>query len=258
MKEYKRLRTYQENITNELKTLNLSAQIEKMEFYKNGLIDLSFLEYIDTSNLTEIKINGNGSSYQPSTIKNLNGIENAKNLTILTIDGSNNFIDTSAISKCTNLNSITISDCPNLEKVSGLQDLSKVTTLKLYDCKIGKIEGIDNLVNVETLNLSNNKISNISFLENMKKLSDSIYLKGNNISDISSLEGTVLNGKISYNYLNLNDNIIQTTSINGNNNVETLKKLYNAGLRDLDISGNNFTTGSTDELKSLKWNSYKE
>ena len=258
LKEYKRLRTYQENITNELKTLNLSAQIEKMEFYKNGLIDLSFLEYIDTSNLTEIKINGNGSSYQPSTIKNLNGIENAKNLTILTIDGSNNFIDTSAISKCTNLNSITISDCPNLEKVSGLQDLSKVTTLKLYDCKIGKIEGIDNLVNVETLNLSNNKISNISFLENMKKLSDSIYLKGNNISDISSLEGTVLNGKISYNYLNLNDNIIQTTSINGNNNVETLKKLYNAGLRDLDISGNNFTTGSTDELKSLKWNSYKE
>ena len=258
LKYYYRLSPYQNGIINDFKTLNPSAKLEKIELYKDGLSDLSFLEYIDTSKLTEIKINGNDSSYQPSTIKNLDGIENAKNLTILTIDGSNNFIDTSAISKCTNLNSITISDCPNLEKVSGLQDLSKVTTLKLYNCKIGKIEGINNLVNVETLNLSNNKISDISFLKNMKKLSDSIYLNGNNISDISSLEGTVLNGKISYNYLNLNDNIIQTTSINGNNNVETLKKLYNAGLRNLEISGNNFTAGTTDELKSLKWNSYKE
>ena len=258
LKEYKRLCPYQDNITNELKTLNSSAKIEKIEFYKNGLIDLSFLKQIDTSKLSEISIAGNGSGYQPSTIKNLNGIENALNLTTLIIDGSNNFIDTSAISKCTNLNSITISDCPNLEKVSGLQDLSKVITLNLYNCKIGRIEGINNLVNVETLNLSNNKISDISFLKNMKKLSDSIYLNGNNISDISSLEGTSLNGKISYNYLNLNDNIIQTTSINGNNNVETLKKLYNAGLRNLEISGNNFTAGTTDELKNLKWNYYKE
>ena len=258
LKYYYRLSPYQNAMINDFKTLNSSAKLEKIELYKDGLSDFSFLNFIDTSNLIEIIVFGNGSDYQPSTIKNLDGIENALNLTTLTIDGSNDFIDTSAISKCTNLNSITISDCPNLEKVSGLQDLSKVTTLNLYNCKIGRIEGINNLVNVETLNLSNNKISDISFLKNMKKLSDSIYLNGNNISDISSLEGTLLNGKISYNYLNLNDNIIQTTSINGNNNVETLKKLYSAGLRNLEISGNNFTAGTTDELKNLKWNYYKE
>ena len=84
------------------------------------------------------------------------------------------------------------------------------------------------------------------------------YLNSNNINDLSSLENTILNGKINYSYLNLNDNIIQTTSINGNNNVNTLKKLYNAGLRNLEIKGNNFTAGSTDELKSLKWDFYKE
>ena len=259
LKYYYRMYPNPSVITNDLKTLNSSAQIEKIEFGKEGdLEDLSFLKNIDTSQLNEIGVYGNGSRYQPSTIKNLNGIENALNLTILTINGSNDFIDTSAISKCTNLKSITISDCPNLEKVTGLQDLSKVTTLNLYNCKIGRIEGINNLVNVENLNLSNNKISDIAFLKNMKKLSNNVYLNGNNISDISSLEDTLLNGKISYNYLDLNDNIIQTTSINGNNNVETLKKLYNAGLRQLNISGNNFTAGTTDELKSLKWNYYKE
>ena len=258
LKQYYKIYPDQDNIANELKTLNSSAQIEKILFYKDGLIDLSFLKYIDTSKLSEILVKGNGSRYQPTTIKNLNGIENALNLTILTIDGSNNFIDTSAISKCTNLNSITISDCPNLEKVTGLQDLSKVTTLKLYNCKIGRIEGINNLVNIETLNLSNNKISDISFLKNMKKLSGNVYLNDNNIVDLSDLEKTIHDGRISYTYLNLNNNILQTTSINGNNNVNTLKKLYNAGLRDLEISGNNFTAGTTDELKNLKWNSYKE
>ena len=85
-----------------------------------------------------------------------------------------------------------------------------------------------------------------------------IKLRENNIINLKPLENLISNGKTNCVLLELSNNIIQTTTLNGHNNIETLKKLYNAGLRNLDISGNNFTAGSTDELKSLKWTSYKE
>ena len=245
-------------IIKDMQTLNSLAKLKYIELYRTTVSDLNFLSLINTSSLTKIWISGNGSSYQPSIIENLSGIENAKNLTTIIISAGIKLKDISAISDCENLNSLTISDCPNLEKITGLQKLTKVSTLDLSNCKINTLDGIENLINLEKLNLSNNRISNIGFLKNMKKLSGNIYLNDNNIVDLSDLEKTINNGKISYTYLNLNNNLLQTTSINGHNNVETLKKLYNAGLRNLEIKGNNFTKGSTNELKNLKWNSYKE
>ena len=62
--------------------------------------------------------------------------------------------------------------------------------------------------------------------------------------------------------LNISNNVLEnntTISINGENinvnNIEIIKELYNAGLRNIDISGNNFS--DTSEIKNLKWDSYK-
>ena len=91
-------------------------------------------------------------------------------------------------------------------------------------------------------------------MKNLTKLN----LNDNNISDVAPLIGMIENNKIKFNTLNLSNNLLQTVTVEGKNNIEALKTLYDAGLRNLDISGNNFTAGSTDELKSLQWTSYKE
>ena len=78
------------------------------------------------------------------------------------------------------------------------------------------------------------------------------------MNDLSPLESLIEDGKIKFTSLNLSNNLLQTTTVGGHNNIDTLVKLYNAGLRTLNISGNNFTPGSTDSLKSLGWTSYTE
>ena len=112
--------------------------------------------------------------------------------------------------------------------------------LKCSNAKISSLKGIENMVNMTDLDVSNNSISNLYYLSNL-------FDKGN----------------IKLNSLNLANNLLENNEsmiIDGNvktiNNVEIIKKLYNAGLRNIDISGNNFM--DTSEIKSLKWNSYKE
>ena len=240
-----------------LATLNKEAKLQSIDIFKNSPTDLTFLNLIDTSNLTTLIVRGNLSYYQPSFIKNLSGLENATNLKTLKIDGSPNFTDTSALSSCSSLTSLTISDCPNLERLTGLEGCSNLTTLSATTSKIGVISGLDSLTKLTTLNLNNNKVSSISAIANLKNLT-SLTLNNNNISDLSPLESLIESGKIKFTSLNLSNNLLQTTTVGGHNNIDTLVKLYNAGLRTLNISGNNFTPGSTDSLKSLGWTSYTE
>ena len=134
---------------------------------------------------------------------------------------------------------------------------NELTSLDLNNNKISDISNLDNFINLTTLTLNNNKVSNISALSNLKKLT-TLTLNDNNISDISQLENLIENGKIKFTNLNLSNNLLQTTTVGGHNNVDTLTKLFNAGLRSLNISGNNFTPGSTDSLKNLGWTSYIE
>ena len=249
--------TNQQAVINILSGINEQTKLQKIELNKTGPTDLTWLSLINTSNLTYLALDGNNSSYQPSYIKNLSGLENATNLKTLFIDGSMSFTDTSALSSCSSLTSLTISDCPNLERLTGLEGCPNLTTLSATTSKIGVINGLENLTSLTTLNLYNNKISNISALSNLKNLT-SLSLNSNNISDLSPLENIIENGKIKFTSLNLSNNLLQTTTVSGHNNIDTLTKLYNAGLRSLNISGNNFTPGSTDSLKNLGWTSYTE
>ena len=223
--------------------------------------DLEFLKLFDASNLNFLAVRGNSigcslTSRERAGITSLKGIEKAPNL------ASAHFYcaklnDISAIKNCTSLKTLRVYDNPLLQDLNGIGNLTGLTELYAYSSSINNIEGVSNCTNLNILKLGNNKISNISALESLKQLF-TVELYNNSISDLSPLEKIIENGKIKFTELNLSNNLLQTTNLTGHNNVETLKKLYNAGLRTLDISGNNFTVGSTDGLKSLKWTSYKE
>ena len=156
-----------------------------------------------------------------------------------------------------NLETLSINNTEKISKID-LSGCLNLTTLNLTNGNISEVKGLEKITNLTKAYLNNNKITDITSIKESKNLVK-LNLNSNNITDISALEGLIdENGKTKLQVLMLSDNLLQTVSINGHNNVETLKKLYNAGLRTLDISGNNFTAGSTDELKSLKWTSYKE
>ena len=156
-----------------------------------------------------------------------------------------------------NLETLSINNTEKISKID-LSGCLNLTTLNLTNGNISEVKGLEKITNLTKAYLNNNKITDIASIKESKNLVK-LNLNSNNLTDISILESLIdENGKTKLQELQLSDNLLQTVSINGHNNVETLKKLYNAGLRTLDISGNNFTAGSTDELKNLKWTSYKE
>ena len=94
--------------------------------------------------------------------------------------------------------------------------------------------------NMTDLNVSNNSISNLYYLS---KLLEKGNIKLNNLN-------------LANNLLENNSNISIDGATLNINNIEIIENLYKAGLRNIDISGNNFS--DTSKIKSLKWNSYKE
>ena len=242
----------------------------------------SFLENLPESiSIKELKISG----IEGIDLKNLNKLSNKSNFESLRFDSSKDvggdfylrgfeslqgtfYPKKVILSNVSEMNrnffdhfpyveELVMNNSTNVTSIEGIDNCTNLKHLEAYNCSIGSIQSIAGLNNLNYLNISNNKISDISAISNLKKL-EYLYLNSNSINYLNPLENLIENGKISLQKLYLNNNIIQTTTVGGHNNVEILKKLYNAGLRTLDISGNNFTTGSTDELKSLKWTSYKE
>ena len=223
--------------------------------------NLEFLNLFDASNLNFLAVRGNSlgcslTSKERAGIKTLKGIEKAPNLT-----SAHFYIaklnDISAISNCTKLEALRVYDNPLLQNLSGIENLTELKELYAYSASINNIESVSNCTKLNVLKLGDNKISNINALENLNQLT-TIELYNNGISDLSALEKIIENGKIKFSELNLSNNLLQTTTLTGHNNVDTLEKLHNAGLQTLNISGNNFTAGTTDRLKNLSWTSYTE
>ena len=220
---------------NSLKTLGNAPLTEIHIGFGNNdlsLLDKYFVKAKQT--LTTIYMEGTGSSNSHRAKGNFESLKDFKKLEMIIGNGGG-----------------------NSEILKGVENLTNLTNLQLKNCSISDLSGISKLTKLETLELSNNKISDISELSTLKNLKK-ITLSQNTISDISPLANIVENGKIKFGNLDLSQNSLQTITISGKSNIEILKILYDAGLRTLDISGNNFTSGSTDELKSLNWTSYKE
>jgi Leucine-rich repeat (LRR) protein len=49
----------------------------------------------------------------------------------------------------------------NLTKIEGLESLTKLTDLSLFNNKIDRIEGLDSLANLNVLSLGNNSLKNL-------------------------------------------------------------------------------------------------
>ena len=233
-------------------TISPQTKLNFIEFFQENLNDNnSGIKNIDCSELETLNIGSIGDT--ECSIVDFNFLKDAKSLKYLNMS-----------------NCVSCTDFTFIENKSNLVELAMENNKKMFNLDLSKCESLENLkINNSNLNsiklnekikyidLNQNKISDLNFLLTLNNLKE-IKLRENNITNLKPLENLISNGKTDCVLLELSNNIIQTTTVGGHNNVETLKKLYNAGLRDLDISGNNFTTGSTEELKSLKWTSYKE
>ena len=222
--------------------------------YMDGLDNLNFLKYIGNETLKFLQLGyDDGRNMLMST---LDGLELCENLTTLKIYKNEKLTDIQKIGTLKNLTDLEIRSCKNLKNLTALNNATKLEKLNCQNNGLNDISAINELQNLKIIDLSNNNIAELMSFDKLNNL-ESLTLNNNNISNLSSLDSLIGN-KSSLNKLFLSNNILQTNAIDGHSNIETLKNLYNAGLRTLDISGNNFTAGSTDELKSLKWTSYKE
>ena len=240
-----------------MKDLPASVNIKSLTINGREGIELENLNKLaNKSSFEKLKLYSSiylGNEMKLSGFEKLQGIFYAKNVEIDCVSK----ISKELFEHFPYIENLKILNSSNVISIEGIENCIKLKQLESVNCSISSLQEITNLENLNLLKIMNNKVSDIIAISNLKKL-ENLDLSNNNINNLVYLENLIENGRTNLQYLNLEDNIIQTTTLNGHNNVETLKKLYNAGLRTLDISGNNFTAGTTDELKSLKWTSYKE
>ncbi|MBX4261158.1 leucine-rich repeat domain-containing protein [Clostridium estertheticum] len=110
----------------------------------------------------------------------------------------------------------------NISNLSGIQNLTELTLLYLYNNKIDNIDDLKALTKLTVLDLYNNKIENINALKKLTNLT-TLYLWNNKIDNIDSL-----NGLTNLTVLDLWGNKI--------NDIDALKRLTN--LTVLDLSNN--------------------
>ena len=117
-------------------------------------------------------------------IKNLRGLETAKNLTWVNID-SNRVSDITSLSNLTDLEFLAFAN----NQVSDITSLSNLTNLQgLYfdSNQVSDISSLSNLSDLQGLYFDNNQVSDISSLSNLTDL-QGLTFGDNRVSDISSL-----------------------------------------------------------------------
>lgn len=113
----------------------------------------------------------------------------------------------------------------NITNLSGMEQLIKLTTARLYNNNIADITPLSRLSNLSSLRLDYNEIKDLSPLSNLIKL-NSLDLSSNEISDISPLSNL-----IKLNSLNLTDNkITDVSSLMSLIDLNYLNLQYNSGL----------------------------
>ena len=117
-------------------------------------------------------------------IKDLKGLETARNLTWVNID-SNRVSDLTPLSDLTNLEFLAFGD-NRVSDITPLSNLTNLESLYLFSNQVSDISLLSALTNLGVLNFSDNEVSDIgslSSLTNLQSLSFSI----NEVSDITSL-----------------------------------------------------------------------
>ena len=232
--------------------INPNTKLKSLKFYQGNLNDDNVKwNNIDWSEIEELKLGAQLD--MKCSIKNFDFLSKATKLSSFTLERCSECTDFNFIENMLNLTYLKINGCTQISSLN-LENMSRLKTVEVFENSLNRIILPQNIENVI---LYSNNISNITFTSNLKNII-SLNLNDNNVTDLSPLENIIENGKIKFTSLDLSNNLLQTTTVSGHNNIETLTKLYNAGLRTLNISGNNFTPGSTDSLKNLGWTSYTE
>ncbi len=215
----------------------------------------------DMNKITRIDGDAQGS------IKNLSGIEYAKNLTYLDFGpseiGFNEISDISPLSGLSKLEAIYLPD-NEISDISPLSRLTDLRTLVLDSNQISDISPLSGLTNLRFLSVGSNQISDISPLSKLNNLID-LGLSDNNISDIRPLSElnilqtlALANNKISNisalrgltNLLHLH---LDSTEINDISDLSGLTRLTVLALSDNDLSDIHALHGLTN-LNTLNLN----
>ena len=215
----------------------------------------------DMNKITRIDGDAQGS------IKNLSGIEYAKNLTYLDFGPSEiGFNEISDISPLSGLSKLEVIYLPGnkISDISPLSGLTNLRTLVLDSNQISDISPLSGLTNLRSLSVGSNQISDISPLSKLNNLID-LGLSDNNISDIRPLSElnplqtlALANNKISdisalrglTNLLHLH---LDSTEINDISDLSGLTKLTVLALSDNDLSDIHALRGLTN-LNTLNLN----
>ena len=234
-----------------LQTFNVSNSAVSSK----GTEIISNLHYLKNKPVSKLNLN------ELANLKKIDLQENLNNIKYLNLYGCINYEDVSTFNNFTNLEILNLHKT-KVKSLDGIKTNIHLKNLNIDSTLISSLEPLINLNNMEILKCSNAKISSLKGIENMVNMTD-LDVSNNSISNLYYLSNLFDKGNIKLNSLNLTNNLLENNAImiiDGNvktiNNVEIIKKLYNAGLRNIDISGNNFM--DTSEIKSLKWNSYKE
>lgn len=179
---------------------------------------------------------------QALMIKDISGIEYAKNLTYLDL-GLNEIKDIEALA---GLKKLRVLHMPSnqISDISALQDLKKLEIVDLSGNKITDISALKDLTEIFMLNLNVNEISDINALARLTKLTD-LQIYGNQISDISVLSNfkTLYTLNVSYNKISDISVLeklttLQFLSLTGNqiSDIDVLRNLTN--LMELELAAN--------------------
>ena len=201
--------------------------------------------------LTRLEAPGRG-------IKNLTGLEHARNLKVLVLY-TNEISDISALDGLTQLTQLVLRS-NSITDLSPLAELKKLTWLHLVGNNISDISPLAGLTQLTVLELGHNNISGISVLAKLTQLTV-LDLEHNNISDISALAGltqlTVLHlGRSSISDISILAELKRLKKLKlGGNNISDVSPLAALKqLTELGLSSNNTSDISPlAALKQLTW-----
>ena len=159
-------------------------------------------------------------------IKNLRGLETAKNLTYVNID-SNQVSDISSLSNLTDLQFLAFSD-NQISDISSLSNLTDLHLLYFSNNQVSDISSLSNLTDLQFLYFFDNQVSDISSLSNLTDL-QFLYFFDNQVSDISSLSNLTNLQSLSFHSNRVSD-------ISSLSNLTDLQSLYFHNNRVSDIS----------------------
>ncbi|MGG3803688.1 leucine-rich repeat domain-containing protein [Metabacillus fastidiosus] len=140
-------------------------------------------------------------------VKDLTGIENAKNLSSLAISGNSSELDLAPLKNIPNLMNLSLNKT-KVKDYTILNQFSKLDGLDISKNKLKDISFVGDLPKLQLLNISYNEISDLSALSKLKDLSY-VEMSNNKISNIEPLQ----NSKKSISYLNLASNPIENIDI---------------------------------------------